>query len=38
MSGAAENTDILSVADVVKDRWKVVSATVKCGPSEEHMV
>lgn len=23
MSGAAENTDILSVADVVKDRWKV---------------
>lgn len=25
MSGAAENADILSVADVVKDRWKVVS-------------
>lgn len=30
MSGAAENADILSVADVVKDRWKVVSAAVNC--------
>ena len=25
MSGAGEHTDILSVADVVRDRWKVVS-------------
>lgn len=25
MSGAGEQTDILSVADVVRERWRVVS-------------
>lgn len=35
MSGAAENADILSVADVVKDRWKVVSAALNSRASEE---
>lgn len=38
MSGAGEHTDILSVADVVRERWKVVSApeiiTINNIPSE----
>lgn len=29
MSGTGEPTDILSVADVVRDRWKVVSFAKK---------